>query len=283
MTTEKHDAAAMPKIERGAGHMPVLGVGTFQLKGETCQQAVKTALSLGYRHVDTARMYENESQVADGIRASGVPREEIFLTTKLQLGKLDPDGVRQSCENSLRELNTPYVDLLLIHWPDGAVPLEDTLGAMATLKKEGKIRDLGVSNFTTTWLQKALAATDEPIFCNQIEYHPYIRQGPPMQICRENGIAVVAYSPLARGRVAKDQQLQEIGKKHNKTAVQVALRWIVRQQGVAAIPKGSSTEHLRENLDIFDFELDEEDIAAIGSGKHDTRLINPDFAPLWDT
>lgn len=283
MTTERKEAVTMPCIKRGAGQMPVLGVGTFQLKGDVCRQAVETALSLGYRHVDTARMYENEQAVAAGIRASGVPREEIFLTTKLQLGQLDPAGVRQSCENSLRELNTPYVDLLLIHWPDGSVPLEDTLGAMAALKEEGKIRDLGVSNFTVAWLQKALAATEEPIFCNQIEYHPYIQQGPPIQLCREESIAVVAYSPLARGQVAKDEQLRAIGKKHNKTAVQVALRWLVRQQGVAAIPKGSSEQHLRENIDIFDFALDDDDLAAIGSGEHKTRLFSPDFAPLWDT
>lgn len=283
MTTKKNEAATMPTIERGAGKMPVLGVGTFQLKGDACRQAVKTALSLGYRHLDTARMYKNEKEVAAGIREAGVPREDFFLTTKLQMGQLDPDGVRQSCEDSLRDLETDYVDLLLIHWPDGAVPLEDTLGAMVALKKEGKIRDLGVSNFTVTWLQKALAATEEPIFCNQIEYHPYIQQGPPMQVCREQGIAVVAYSPLARGRAAKDEQLREIGKKYNKTAAQVALRWEVRQSGVAAIPKGSSEEHLRENLDIFDFELDHDDLAAIGSGAHNTRLIDPDFAPLWDT
>jgi 2,5-diketo-D-gluconate reductase B len=273
----------MPSFTREGQSMPVLGLGTFQSDGEACRQAVAAALAVGYRHIDTARMYKNEKEVGAGIRDSAVPRDQIFLTTKLQIGRLDPDGVHESCENSLRELDTPYVDLLLIHWPDDTVPLSDTLGAMAMLKKDGKIRNLGVSNFTVAWLEKALAAAEEPLFCNQIEYHPYIRQGPPMETCRANGMGVVAYSPLARGRVLKDERLADIGRKHGKGPTQVALRWIVDQSDVIAIPKATSEAHIRENLDIFDFDLDDDDLATIGAFQRDQRLINPDWAPEWDT
>ncbi len=273
----------IPCFERDGGVMPVLGLGTFQSRGEDCRRAVSTALGIGYRHIDTAQMYENEDMVGKGIGDSTIPRDHIFLTTKLQMGRLDPRGVRESCDNSLRALDTDYIDLLLIHWPDASVPLADTLGAMSNLKHEGRIRHLGVSNFTVEWMDKALAATDESIFCNQIEYHPYIKQGPPMKACHDKGIAIVAYSPLARGRVLRDEHLAEIGQKHGKSPTQVALRWLVRQPDVIAIPKGTSEKHIRENIDIFDFELDDEDMASIGAIDHNTRLIDPDWAPEWDT
>lgn len=277
------DAHDIPCFERDGGVMPVLGLGTFQSKGDACSRAVSTALRLGYRHIDTARMYENETQVGRGIRESGVPRDQIFLTTKLQMGQLDADGVRASCERSLQDLGFAHVDLLLIHWPESDVPLDETLGAMAELKREGKIRHLGVSNFTVEWMHKAVHATDEPIFCNQIEYHPYIDQTPPMDTCRERDIAIVAYSPLARGRVPEDARLAEIGRKHGKTGTQVALRWLIRQDDVIAIPKGSSEAHIRDNLAVFDFDLDDRDMAAIAAFERGQRLIDPDFAPTWDT
>lgn len=273
----------IPCFHRDGAAIPVIGLGTFRSSGDACRRAVKTALDIGYRHLDTARMYENEEEVGKGMRDSGVPREQIFLTTKLQVGRLDPRGVRESCDNSLRALTTDYVDLLLIHWPEETVPLADTLGAMASLKHEGKIRQLGVSNFTVEWLNKALAATDVPIFCNQIEYHPYIDQGPPMKVCHDNGIAIVAYSPLARGKVLEDERLVEIGRKHGKSPAQVALRWLVRQTDVIAIPKGTSEAHIRENIDSFDFELDDDDMRAIGAFDRGQRLIDPDWAPNWDT
>lgn len=272
-----------PAFERDGGTMPVIGLGTFQSSGETCRRAVSFALEIGYRHVDTARMYKNEAEVGRGIRDATVARDDIFLTTKLQMGELDAAGVRKSCETSLRELGTDYVDLLLIHWPEETVALAETFDAMRELKQEGKINHLGVSNFTVDWLNKAMAATQEPIFCNQIEYHPYIEQGPPMRACHEGGIGVVAYSPLARGRALHDEKLTAIGKKHGKTAAQVALRWLVRQQDVIVIPKATGADHIRDNLDVFDFTLDEDDLATIGHFEHGQRLINPDFAPRWDT
>lgn len=283
MTSSTAAATDVPSIRRDGGAMPVLGLGTWQSSGETCTRAVAAALRLGYRHIDTASMYENEQEVGRGIRDSGVERETIFLTTKLAMKQLDADGVRKSCEQSLKLLGVDYLDLLLIHWPEESTPLHETLGAMAELKRGGKIRHLGVSNFTVAWLKEATQATDAPIFCNQIEYHPYIKQGPILRFCREREIPVVAYSPLARGRVLRDERLSEVGRKHGKSAAQVALRWILRQGGFAAIPKGSSEEHIRENLEIFDFELDQDDIAAIGALEHDNRLIDPDWAPEWDT
>jgi 2,5-diketo-D-gluconate reductase B len=176
-----------------------------------------------------------------------------------------------------------YIDLLLIHWPEKAMSLPETLGAMADLKHNGKIRHLGVSNFTTDWMRQALEATDQTLFCNQVEYHPYINQTPLLRFCGEHDIGVVAYSPLARGRVTKDDRLTEIGRKYDKSAAQIALRWLVQQPGVIAIPKGSSAGHIRENFEIFDFELDPDDHAAISAFPENKRLIDPDWSPDWDT
>lgn len=280
MTTKPN--IEIPVFERDGGKMPVLGFGTFQSQGDTCRNAVKTALDIGYRHVDTANMYENESAVGQGIKDSGVPRDELFITSKLKMHHLDPDGVRASCENSLRELDIEYLNLLLIHWPEESVPLADTLGAMAELKKEGKIRHLGVSNFTVDWLTRAIAAVDEPIFCNQIEYHPFLSQESISGLCREKGIGVTAYSPLARGQAVTDDRLKAIGRTYNKSAAQVALRWILQQPGTIAIPKGTSAEHIRANFDIFDFELEPNDIITINAIEKDRRLINPEWGPRWD-
>ncbi len=280
MTTK--EKTAVPVFERDGGKIPVLGFGTFQSQGDTCRNAVKTALDIGYRHVDTANMYGNEQDVGQGIKESGVPRDDIFLTSKLRMNHLDPDGVRASCENSLKELETDYLNLLLIHWPEKSVPLSDTLGALAELKKEGKIRHLGVSNFTADWLKRAIEAVDEPIFCNQIEYHPFLSQDAPINVCRENGIGVTAYSPLARGQVVRDARLQSIGSKYDKSAAQIALRWIIQKPGTIAIPKGTGEEHIRANFDVFDFELEPNDMITIDAIEKDRRLIDPDFAPQWD-
>lgn len=263
--------------------MPVLGLGTWQLTGEACSHAVRMGLRDGYRHLDTARMYENEEEVGRGLAHAGVPREEVFLTTKLQMGKLDPAGIRESCERSLQGLRVDYVDLLLIHWPEEGMSLGDSLGAMAELRAEGKIRHIGVSNFTVEHLEAADQAAERPIFCHQIEFHPYIDQDPVRAWCRERDVAVTAYCPLARGRAAKDERLADVGRKYGKSAAQVALRWIIEQPGVAAIPKSSTEDHLRENLRIFDFELTEDDHALIAGLERDRRIIDPEWAPEWDT
>lgn len=269
-------------FRRNGSGMPVMGFGTFELQGDVCRHAVGWALAVGYRHLDTARMYENEEQVARGMADSGVPREDIFLTTKLQMGQLHADGVRTSLENSRQALNTDYVDLLLIHWPEEATSLEETLNAMAELQQSGKVRQIGVSNFPVKWLERAIEVSPVPIFCNQVEYHPYLDQTPVLEACRNHHMALVAYSPLARGHVSSDERLIEIGAKHNKTPAQIALRWLIGQSDVIAIPKSSSEQHIRQNIDVFDFELDRDDLAALELLQGDQRLIDPSFAPQWD-
>ncbi len=280
-----------PLIENTQGAIPTLGFGTFQLQGDTCRQAVKTALEVGYRLLDTARMYDNEEQVAAGIREAGVAREDIFLTSKLNIGAIQkegektfshPPGVRQSCEDSLSALATDVLDLLLIHWPDPGVPASETLGALAELQQEGKIRHFGISNFTVRQIEDAVEAVGESIFCNQVEYHPFLSQQPVLSACRDHDIIVEAYSPLARGEVLADETLRGIGAAHGKSPAQVAIRWLIQQQ-VVAIPKGTSEDHIRQNAEVFDFELSEEDMNRIADLPKDRRLIDPPFAPHWDT
>lgn len=275
-------SSRIPSVAAPEGEIPALGLGTWQLSGDACRQTVRTALGLGYRHVDTARMYENESEVGRGIADSGVPRDEIFLTTKLEREHLDPVGVRESCSKSLSLLDTDHVDLLLIHWPEDDVPLEDTLGAMGELRDEGLTRHVGVSNFPVDWMRRAQLASPAPIFCNQVEYHAMLDQSVVLGHCREHAIPLVAYCPLAQGALSHHEVLAEIGRRHDRTAAQVALRWLVRQEGVVAIPKSSGRDHLRQNLDVFDFELDADDLAAIDSLPGDERRIDPPWSPDWD-
>lgn len=273
----------IPDIKGQGGTIPALGLGTWKVHGDTGRRAVLEALGLGYRHIDTAQMYQNEDVVGRAVAESDVDRGEVFITTKVAPGDLDARSVRSTCVASLERLRTDHIDLFLIHWPDASIPLEETLGEMAALREEGKVRHVGVSNFPTALLERALVAADVPIFCNQIEYHPYLSQEPVLSSCRDNGIAVVAYSPLAEGAAARDERLAEIGKRYDKTAAQVALRWLIQQPGVATIPKSSNVHRLGENLDIFDFELSEEDVSRIDSLEKNRRVIDPSWSPRWDT
>lgn len=264
------------------GHrVPALGFGTFQLEGRDCYQGVRDALDIGYRHIDTAQMYGNEEQVGRAIEDSRISREDIFLTTKLWFDNLAPGRVRDTAEESLRKLRVEGVDLLLIHWPNDDVPLGDTLAAMLDLREEGKTRHVGVSNFTPSWLRRALERA--PVLCNQVEYHPFLGQESLLDEAREHDLLLTAYSPLARGRVPKDSRLQEIGDAHGKSAAQVALRWLIQQPRVAAIPKASTAEHRRANFDVFDFELSEEEMERIHGLARGQRVIDPEFAPAWES
>ena len=272
----------VPAIGRDNGSMPVIGLGTWENDGVVGRRAVREAVDLGYRHIDTAQMYENEEEVGQAIKESEGARESLFVTTKLAPGNLKANDVKKSTGRSLDKLRADYVDLLLIHWPDDSVPLEETLGAMAELRNEGKVKHIGVSNFPVAKLKEAMEATDVPIFCNQVEYHPYLGQDAVLSFCRDNDIAVVAYSPLARSRAIEDKRLAEVGSRYDKTAAQVALRWLVQQPGVAAIPKGTKKNHLEDNIDIFDFELSDDDMSLIDSLEKDQRIIDPSWAPEWD-
>ena len=267
-------------IEVQGTSVPLLGFGTWQIEGSDATDAVRDALEIGYRQIDTARAYGNEAEVGAGIAGSGVDRADIFLTTKIFPGDFAPEALRAAAEDSLRSLKTDYVDLLLLHWPDDSVPLEQTLAAMVALREAGKIRQLGVSNFPTGLLEEALQHA--PVFCDQVEYHPFLGQDPLLELARANDVLVTAYSPLAHGRVADDATLAEIGEAHGKSAGQVALRWLLEQPGVSPIPKASSHERRVENFEVFDFELSDEERSRIAGLPKDDRQIDPDDGPDWD-
>ncbi len=261
--------------------IPALGFGTYQLRGTACREAVADALAMGYRHIDTAQAYQNEAEVGAAIAASDVSRDDLFVTTKVWVDHLEPDTARRTTAQSLRDLQMDYVDLLLIHWPnEDAAPLEATLDALDALKDEGKTRHIGVSNFTPTLLQRALDHTT--IFCNQVEYHPFLSQDALLAQAQSHDLLLTAYTPLARGEVLASDRLKAIGERHGKTPVQVTLRWLVQQDQVAAIPKASSAEHRRENINIFDFSLSDEEMRAIHTLAAGKRLVNPAFAPDWE-
>jgi len=259
--------------------VPALGLGTFDLKGEVGRKAVAHALELGYRHIDTAESYYNEEAVGQGIQQATIPREDIFLTTKVGYDKLAPKDVRRSTEESLRKLQTDYIDLLLVHWPNDNIPLEETLDAFAVLREEGKTRHIGVSNFPPALLQRALDHAE--ILCNQVEYHPFLGQDDLLALCQEHDLLLTAYSPIAQGKVVDNDTLQEIGEAHGKSPTQVTLRWLIQQDNVAAIPRTSSAEHRAANFDIFDFSLNGDEMDRIADLAQGKRLVDPEIAPAW--
>ncbi len=262
--------------------LPALGFGTWQLNGAQCESAVEYALELGYRHVDTAQAYGNEREVGRAIARSGVKRDAIFLTTKLAPGNLAAKDVTRSLAGSLEALDTDHVDLLLIHWPSTTVPMGETLRAMEEAKAQGRVRHIGVSNFTVAHMREAIETHKAEIFCNQIEYHVLLGQNRVLDFARARGIMVTAYCPLARGRIGGQPELVAIAKRHGKSTAQVALRWLIQQDGVAAIPKSSKREHIAANFALFDFALSESEMVEIGKLRGDARVVSPGFAPEWD-
>ncbi|HET6522316.1 MAG TPA: aldo/keto reductase, partial [Geminicoccaceae bacterium] len=268
----------MKIIELRGARVPALGLGTWQLTGAGCTRAVRTALDIGYRHVDTAEAYGNEAEVGAGLRESGVDRGLIFLTTKVWYENLRPADFKRSVAASLRRLGTDYVDLLLIHWPNPSIPLGESLGALQEVRAEGKVRFVGVSNFTVRLLKESVGKHGADLLCDQVEYHPFLSQNAVLGYLRANDMMLTAYSPLARGKVVDDPTLGAIGGKYGKNAGQVALRWLVEQDGVAAIPRSSSERHIRANFEIFDFELSHEDKAAIDRLAGNQRFVSPSWA-----
>ncbi|MBR0692825.1 aldo/keto reductase [Bradyrhizobium lablabi] len=269
-------------VEGNGAKIPAIGLGTWELRGRACARIVEQALRLGYRHVDTAQIYDNEREVGDGLRASGVKRDDVFVTTKVWTTHFAPNDLERSVKESLARLRLTEVDLLLLHWPNPQVPLPETLGALARVKRQGLARHIGVSNFTVDLIEQAVAACPEPLACDQVEYHPYLDQAKVMEACARHGMALVAYSPIARGRIKNDRALARISDRYRKTAVQVCLRWLV-QQNAPAIPRTSKLERLQENINIFDFELSSEDMRDISAmGGASGRLTDFGFAPKWD-
>ncbi len=268
-------------MEARGRQVPKLGFGTWQLNGRDCEEAVSDALAIGYRHVDTAAIYENEQQVGRGLARSGVDRGELWLTTKVWMDDLEPRRLRASAERSLRLLGTDYIDLLLIHWPNADVPLERSLEEMVRLREEGRTLEIGVSNFPASLFRRALRAA--PVFANQVEYHPLLGQDELLALCDEHDAMLTAYAPLAQGKVPGHPLFEEIGGAHDKSAAQVALRWLIEQPRVAAIPKAASHENRVANLDIFDFALSDDERARIDALPKDRREVDPrDLAPEWD-
>ena len=243
--------------------VPSLGLGTYRLTGEACVRAVERALAMGYRHVDTAQMYGNEAEVGRGIEDSGVGRGEIFLTTKVWPSDFAHDRVISKTRESLTKLRTDHVDLLLMHWPGDGIALGETLGAMRELQEEGSVLHIGVSNFSPSLVEEATQHAE--VFCNQVQYHPYRSQDDLLGQAKQMDHLLTAYTPLSRGGVQDDASLKEIGEAHGKTATQVALRWLVQQEKVCAIPKATGEDHLGENLEVFDFELSEEEMDRVFS------------------
>lgn len=276
-------AAYVPSLSTRGMQMPVIGFGTSQL-GD-CGEIVAQALKLGYRHVDTAWKYGTEPGVGEGMVASGVPRKDIFLVTKVSHEYLKADTFAKSVDESLARLRTDYVDLLLVHWPaiDGT-PLAETMGALARAKREGKARHIGVANFNIAMVEDAMRLCPEPLAALQVEYHPHLDQSKVMAFCRKAGLAVMAYCPLGRGRVFKDPALADIARARGKSVAQVVLRWLVQQGNIAPIPRSANAHHMAESLQVFDFALTDEEMRRIHAlAKPDGRIANPaGRAPKWD-
>jgi len=264
--------------------IPLIGLGTWELRGRTCARMVEQAIRLGYRHIDTAEMYDNEREVGEGLRASGARREEVFVTTKIWPSHFAAGALERAAKDSLSRLRLAQVDLLLLHWPNPQVPLGETLDALCKVRRMGLARNVGVSNFTVALIEQAVKLAQEPLVCNQIEMHPFLDQSKVVAACRGHDMAVIAYSPTARGGVKGNAMLTRIGKAHGKTAAQVSLRYLV-QRDIAVIPRTSRVERLAENFAIRDFELsasEMEEIAALAS--RSGRLVDYAYSgsPQWD-
>jgi diketogulonate reductase-like aldo/keto reductase len=273
----------MKFVSANGASIPALGFGTFRVPGPDAERMVSHVLANGYRHIDTAQIYGNEAEVGEGIRRSGVARGDIFLTTKVWVENYKRAAFIASVDESLKKLKTDYVDLLLLHWPNEAVPLAEQIGALNEVAKAGKVRHIGVSNFNTDLMRQAVALSSLPIVTNQVEYHPYIDQTPVLRAAQQLDISVTAYYAMADGKVLEDAVLKAIAAKHGKSIAQIVLRWII-QQDLIALSKTVSEQRAQENAAIFDFELSSEDMVAIhGLAKPDGRIVSPEgLAPAWD-
>nr|WP_321982890.1 aldo/keto reductase [uncultured Cohaesibacter sp.] len=271
-------------IANGAA-IPSLGFGTYRMNDAEVMKVLPEAIKLGFRHIDTAQVYNNEAAVGAAIKASGVARDEIFLTTKVWVTKFDPADFIPSVEESLKKLDVDHVDLLLLHWPHGSdVPMETQIQELNKTVERGMTRHIGVSNYTVAQMQKAASLSKAPIVTNQVEYHPYLSQAPVLKACEQLDMSITSYFGMADGLVPQDECLSEIGAAHGKTAAQVALRWLVQQPRVIALSKTAKLSRLPENFGIFDFELTASEMQAIHAmAKPDGRIVSPsDLAPEWD-
>ena len=267
-------------VAAGGATIPIVGLGTWTLRGKECARLVEQAIADGYRHIDTAQMYDNERAVGEGVRASG-QRHKLFVTTKVTPENLRAKDLERSAHESVKALGFEP-DLLLIHWPNRRIPLAETIGALNKVRREGLTRDIGVSNFTVALLDDAVKLSEAPLICNQVECHPFLDQSKVLAACRRYDMALVAYSPVARGQAKGDKVLARIGTAHGKTAAQVSLRFLV-QQGIVVIPRTSKPERLKENIDLFDFVLSPAEMKEIGSlADRRGRIVDWGYSPDWD-
>lgn len=272
-----------PYVSANGARIPALGFGTFRLPGPDTLRMVPAALKLGFRHIDTAQIYGNEAEVGAGIAASGVNRADIFLTTKVWVDRFGHDALIASVDESLKKLRTDYVDLLLLHWPAGHA-LPEPVGALNEVVKAGKVRHIGVSNFNVAQMQEAIGLSAVPLVTNQVEYHPYLDQGPVIRAARAAGLSVTAYYAMADGKVFGDPVLKQIAAAKGRSVAQVVLRWVLQQDGLVALSKTAGETRAAENFAVFDFELTAEEMAAIHAlARPDGRLVSPPaLAPVWD-
>ena len=278
------NGVAIPAVTAHGAVIPKIGLGTWQLRGEQCARIVEQALRLGYSHVDTAQGYANEAAVGDGLAASGVARDGVFITTKVQPQYMGDGDLQRSVEESLKKLRVDRIDLLLLHWPNPAIPLADSIRALNQVKREGQVKHIGLSNFTSAMLDNAWRLTTEPLAAEQIEYHPFLDQSTMRGALKARGMATTAYCPIALGRVVGDPVIEAIAKAHGKSAAQVTLRWLVQQPDVVAIPKTAKAERLAENLAVFDFALTDAEMARMSAlTRPNSRLVNePQWVADWD-
>ena len=274
----------MHHVNANGANIPAIGLGTWTLTGEAATRLVADAIRSGYRHVDTATMYDNEEAVGAGLRASGVPRDEIFLTTKVWPSDIADGDLQRSVEASLKRLQVDRLDLALIHWPSRTIPLDESIRALNEVKDHGLARHIGVSNFTVALLDEAVALSRHPLACNQIEYHPFLNQDRVLAACRGHGMAVVSYCPLARGtELFPEPAVTAAAERHGRTPAQIVLRWQVQQEGVVAIPRSSNAERIAQNLRVFDFVLEAGEMAALDALKaRQHRICDFEFSPEWD-
>ena len=274
----------MITVSANGANIPAIGFGTWTLTGETAARLVGHAITAGYRHIDTAAMYDNETAVGQGLRASGVARDDIFLTTKVWYTDIADGDLQRSVEASLKRLNVDAVDLVLIHWPSKSIPLSQSIQALNEVLDRGLTRHIGVSNFSVQLLDEAVALSGHPLACNQVEYHPFLDQNAVLAACRRHGMAVVSYCPLCRGSELFDMpQIRALARRHGRTPAQVVLRWHIQQDGVVAIPRSQNPARISENIDVFSFELAQEDMAQISSLRsRNVRICDFAFSPQWD-
>jgi 2,5-diketo-D-gluconate reductase B len=272
----------MEDLQTQGIRLPRLGLGTYRMQGDSCRAAVESALALGYRHIDSAEMYGNEEAIGAALAASRIARSDLHVTTKVWNDNLAPEAIRRAFDASLKKLRLDHIDLYLVHWPAQDMNLRAIFETLMKLKEEGRTRAIGVANFNIALLKTVVEEIKAPIACNQVEYHVMLDQTPLRKYLAAKAIPLVAYCPLAQGRAASNETLAAIGRKHGASAAQVALKWLLDQDGVAAIPKASRKESQQANLDALNVGLDDEDRRAIAGLPKDTRCVNPGFAPAWD-